>query len=320
MPLTDEQKTFMNRMLLTLNAIGFVYTIYIIIISSFKSIDKVSKSLIYMTMIHVFCYSIRFGTFFASLMITNKNAKSSMTIISNGFWVLAVVLFYVILVVRLHLVFKGSVYKLTKYHITIYIILIGIIAPLWGLACMMKMYKYIPIFIIVIINLYIGISVSMIFSRNIIKLVVATTPKPVGESRTLISFRDADSNISSESEPQIVRMDTELNKQQNSLMKTVTKTGVLAIFALIFYQILLIFWGTVNVLVQHYSGYNSIGFICKVIANVLIFISIWMEIHCVYLGFNYNDKEYHRLCCLCHNYAHKRVQTVTHQQINSVEF
>ena len=84
-----EQKNLimMNTVLLILNALGFVYTIYIIIVTSLKTSDKVSKILRSLTIIHVLCYLIRFGTFFSILMISNKEIKGYINIVSSAFWV-----------------------------------------------------------------------------------------------------------------------------------------------------------------------------------------------------------------------------------------
>jgi len=317
-----EQQNFMNTMLQILNALGFVYTIYIIIMTSCKKSDKISKKLRYITIIHVLCYSIRFATFFAYIMIpkTYNDIQFYVITVSNGFWVLGVVLFYSLLVFRLYMIFKDSVYHLKRYHIISYIILVALIAPLWTLACSLKTNKYIYVFAVILINIYIGISVSIIFVKNLLSLVIVTST-----STTTVVIQDVKTASSSSGETRSTPVpDTpptpKLDKTQTVLIKTATKTAILCIFGLIFYQVLLIFWGVLNVLIQHDYNVTHYGYIAVLISHSLMFISIWMEIHSVYLSFNYNDKQYHTLCCLCHNCMEKCFASSTQKRINEPHF
>mmetsp|Transcript_36598 Transcript_36598/g.45176 ORF Transcript_36598/g.45176 Transcript_36598/m.45176 type:complete len:306 (-) Transcript_36598:230-1147(-) len=290
--MTPSQEKCMDIMLQIMCIICVIYTIYIILVTFYKGCDKLSKKLKWLTILHVLCYTLRWITFFIHITIKNTIFKDIFNIISRALWVIAVVLFYSILVIRLQTTFKDSIYALKKYQIYLYIILISIIAPLWAVACYIKTYKYIFIFMCSFINLFIGLSVATIFTKNILNVIINMTQKDLKPKK--------------------------LDNKQRILTKTITKNAILTIFALISYQILLIFWGILAICIQYRSAIIQHRFGVMLTSNTLIFIAIGMEIHCLFLSFAYNNNQYERLCSLCHNCIERHFTNHTERQMKII--
>ena len=286
-----EQDSSLQITFQILSLLGLIYTIYIIFVSLYKRSDTVSKILQSMTIIHVLCYSIRFITFLISATVTTYNIAVIFWYVSEIFWIFGVVTFYSIIIKRLQMTFKNSIYELSKYQIYFYIILVSIVAPLWGFGCFYaKNYKYIFVFIIAGINAYIGLSVLMIFTNNILKLILSLTKL---DSRSY-----------------------KLDHRQRTLVNTITKNAVLSMFSSLFYEILVIFWGVASLLSRYITKHSEYKFYGLLISNILMSLSIWMEIHCIFLSFKYNDNQYKIMCSLCHNCFYKCFESHATKQVS----
>eukprot|EP01083_Nonionella_stella_P029363 80844_1 len=181
----------------------------------------------------------------------------------------AELVFYLLLIMRLHSTFKDTVYRSSKYLYYAYILGI-IVYAVCGIGYVgsvtvdaNKLIRVVFIVIVSAINLLIRFSLIALFISKLCQLVAETSGA------------------------------------YNDMSQTITKHLLLGSFAIVCNTIALAVIGIervtrdVDELGQKYGTFMYIGI-------ALLGISVWIEMSCAYLGFSFNNTIYFAFCGKCH--------------------
>ena len=250
--------------------------------------NKLSNAIRFITIGHILFYFIHFVTSFP-FTVTSDALFKYILVVTNKFCIItAECLFYILLLFRLQSTFNLTVYHVPNMVVFLYGTSIGILFILWVLyEFIFSNYHQIEGYLcfgLVIHNVM--LSTFLIYSFNS-RLFNLTTIHRGSLSPSIAVGNDMYNNENA--------YEVELNPRKNKLVDTIVKTSLLNTISIIFFQILLIFWGLYEL---------DIIAIEEIYKTYIMSLSILIEVCCVYLIFSFNNKLYKKICGSCHQISH----------------
>lgn len=218
---------------------------------------------------------------------------------------IANLIYYIMLIIRLYYTFKDTVYESSKYLYIAYILMM-ILLVIFGLCYIGSVISEIPesyrvIFIIItgVINLSIRISLIATFIYKLCKLIAETNAYKPSLDPGKIS-NSAPAQMVPRTSEQITSEQISFDHESYQLRKTITKYALLSIFAIVFTTIAVSMVAIERATRDRRENAPKFSTFTY-FAVAILGISVWVEMICAYLGFNFNDHIYYRLCSKCHD-------------------
>lgn len=251
------------------------------------SINKTIK----ITILCYFSFDLIASTFLAILSINNNYQNDIIEAVTFIFHGLGHVSFYLVLIVRLYILFKDSVYQYKKSTFIILLISATIIeiyhfcihTIFEHLSDFSDKLEYIFIASFIAINIIFGLTLIYLFIRNLLSLVINQR-----QSISLSTLRKTS---------QIERLETNvINERTINFVNIMTKNCTLCIAAVIFRNI-----GVIGFTLSHDQKASYFVLECLIVYN----ISLLCELLCIYMTFKFVSNWYQKICGRMHKIVFK---------------
>ena len=214
--------------------------------------------------------------------------------------------YYILLIIRLYFTFQDTIYQTNKYLFYCYIVGI-ILFVVFGFCYISsvlsesnEILRVIFLFIAGSINILIRLSLIATFSYKLCLLIAQTNATSIIPTTSSSSSPRHSSSTTRTSNISSFDNNDSSSYQQFDLFKTMTKQLLLGIIAISTNTIAVILVGIERLIRNQQNLKQDFGTMTFIII-ILLVISIWIEMICAYLGFNFNENLYYKICGKCHN-------------------
>ena len=272
---------------------------------------KMLPSLKIIGLIHVVSYLLMYiqnGTLSALLVfdiiLEGSQFEHIMFLINPCLGTAGLLSFFVFIIYRLHHIFQGTMYEISKFTLIAYSLIAVIISVFWifpdGTPYPVIGSILIPIF---------GCCLSYSFIHRLYLLIISQD----NHTSHLMSVDFDNENRMSQSVT-ISSDDIELTRQQLSLLDTVIKNTILNVNGIMGYILFSVLY--IPIELDLISGPNKQQ-LCAIDYVVIGFyaLAVLSEILCVVLGYHVNHGSYLKICGYCHGKCVAYGQSVTKQKI-----
>lgn len=285
------------------DSIDFVIcTIFLILyIYGFRGSQKIQSVMKWITMLYIISYVIRYLCTVLVWIIKIINDSKELDIFDKisghlGF-IVAHFLFYLLMIARLYFGFLGSSLEIQKWAIYLYIISLFIMCIINFIYFFIINYgngKYVILSILVCFDVIFGAFLIWSFTRRLFKLIVMQREELNNEKKLSINT--------------IKSSPIEYNKQQETILQTITKYTLLCTIAIISKNVHFFVWSLLGIT-------NSISPITEIIMKYTWCIILFIELSSVYLSFSFAKSKYLKFCKCCHSRLQLLCQTVASLKI-----